>query len=88
VRSLILTGDGELERIAYLPDIHISPQWRRQDIGKWLLRRLINDATLEGYRQMVVHIAHHAYAAMNLFVQQGFQELSYRGYTLDKVLTD
>jgi GNAT superfamily N-acetyltransferase len=73
--------------IAYLPDFYIDPKWRRQDIGKWLLRRLINDATLQGDAQMVLHLAHHQHAAMNLFVQQGFQELSYRGYSLEKALT-
>lgn len=73
--------------IAYLPEIYVDPKWRRQDIGKWLLRRLLNDASLQGYPQMVLHLAHHHHAAMNLFVQQGFQELSYRGYSLDKVLT-
>jgi GNAT superfamily N-acetyltransferase len=73
--------------IAYLPDLYIDPKWRRQDIGKWLLRRLINDATLQGDAQMVVHLAQHHHAAMNLFVQQGFQELSYRGYSLEKALT-
>lgn len=78
---------AQTEPVAYLPDIFVDPKWRRQDVGKWLLRRLINDATMQGYRQMVLHLAHHHHAAMNLFVQQGFQELSYRGYSLDKVLT-
>lgn len=85
VRQAVL--QGEVQPVAYLPDLFVDPKWRRQDVGKWLLRRLINDAIMQGYPQMVIHLAHHHHAAMNLFVQQGFQELSYRGYSLDKELT-
>jgi ribosomal protein S18 acetylase RimI-like enzyme len=91
VRAPLVMGEAarqaQVEPVAYLPDIYVDPKWRRQDVGKWLLRRLINDALMQGYGQMVLHLAHHHHAAMNLFVQQGFQELSYRGYSLDKVLT-
>jgi ribosomal protein S18 acetylase RimI-like enzyme len=73
--------------IVYVTDLQIDPRWRRQSIGKWLLRRLINDATFQGYQQIVVHLAHGQHAAMNLLIQQGFQELNYRGYTLEKALT-
>jgi ribosomal protein S18 acetylase RimI-like enzyme len=84
-------GEGSVkpavEPVAYLPDIWIDPRWRRQKIGRWLLRRLINDATHQGYPQMVAHLPHNADATMNLLIQQGFQELSYRGYTLEMALT-
>jgi ribosomal protein S18 acetylase RimI-like enzyme len=91
VRAPLLMGEAarqaQIEPVAYLPDIFVDPKWRRQDVGKWLLRRLLNDALMQGYGQVVLHLAHHHHAAMNLFIQQGFQELSYRGYSLDKVLT-
>jgi GNAT superfamily N-acetyltransferase len=74
-------------RIANLVDLRIAPEWRRMDIGKWLLRRVINDAITQGYHQMLVHAPHRAHAAINLFNQLGFQEENYRGYTLEKVLT-
>jgi len=32
-------------------------------------------------------VAHEAAAALNLFVQHGFQELNYRGYSLELNLT-
>ncbi|HXF61953.1 MAG TPA: GNAT family N-acetyltransferase [Caldilineaceae bacterium] len=86
VRSRVISPQGKLP-IAYLTDLYIDRPWRQQNIGKWLLRRLINDATLQGDAQMVLHLAHHQHAAVNLFIQQGFQELSYRGYTLEKALT-
>ncbi len=79
---------GEPLSIAYLANLAIEPRWRQQNIGTWLLRRLINDATVQGYAQMVTHIAHRHNAAVNLLTQQGFLELNYRGYTLDKVLSD
>jgi L-amino acid N-acyltransferase YncA len=74
--------------VAYVTVLEIDQGWRRQNLGKLLLRRLINDATLQGYQQMVVHLAHQQHMARNLLVQHGFQELNYRGYTLDKALTD
>jgi ribosomal protein S18 acetylase RimI-like enzyme len=73
--------------IAYVTHLEIDPRWRQQNIGRWLLRRMINDATMQGVDQMVVHLSHSQHAAINLFVQHGFQELNYRGYTLDKELT-
>lgn len=74
-------------RIANLVDLRVAPEWRRMDIGKWLLRRVINDAITQGYHQMLVHVPHRAHIAINLFNQVGFQEENYRGYTLEKELT-
>ncbi|MEX1021477.1 MAG: GNAT family N-acetyltransferase [Litorilinea sp.] len=75
-------------RIAYVTELHVHPQWQQQNIGRWLLRRMINDAGLEGYHELVVHINSHQHAAMNLFVQHGFEELNYRGYSLDMALRE
>lgn len=74
--------------IAKVIDLQIDPQWRGMDIGKWLLRRLINDATLQGQRVLLAHVPHSRHAAVSLFNQQGFAELNYRGYTLEKTLTE
>jgi GNAT superfamily N-acetyltransferase len=74
-------------RIANLVDLRVATEWQRQDIGKWLLRRVINDAITQGYHQMLVYVPHRAHIALNLFNQVGFQEENYRGYTLEKELT-
>jgi GNAT superfamily N-acetyltransferase len=74
-------------RVANLVDLRVAPEWRQKDIGKWLLRRVINDAIMQGYHQMLVHVPHRAHVAFNLFNQIGFQEENYRGYTLEKALT-
>lgn len=84
---MTLMGEEGPYAIAKIVDIQVDPQWRRQDIAKWLTRRMINDATHLGDTQIVVHLAQHRHAAINLLVQQGFQELSDRGYTLEKALT-
>lgn len=76
------------QRIAYVTDLRVHPQWRQQNIGRWLLRRMVNDAGLEGYHELVVHINSRQHAARNLFVQHGFEELNYRGYSLEKTLTE
>jgi len=88
VTRLILDRETTRLRIANLIDLQIEPGWRRQNIGKWLLRRLINDASLQGYQQMLVHIAQHHSALLNLINQLGFIEENYRGYTLEKALTE
>jgi GNAT superfamily N-acetyltransferase len=74
--------------IAKVIDLQIDPQWRGMNIGKWLLRRLINDATLQGKRELLAHLPYSRHEAISLFNQQGFSELNYRGYTLEKTLTE
>jgi GNAT superfamily N-acetyltransferase len=88
VVRLSIQGDDGLMPIARLVDLYVDPDWRLKDIGKWLLRRIINDATHQGDVQMIVHLAQQHHAALNLLVQQGFQELNYRGYTLEMALTE
>ena len=73
---------------AHLIHIEVNSRWRRRNIARWLLRRMINDATLQGYPEMVVHVAHPYAALLNLLAQHGFQELNYRGYSLELSLTD
>jgi ribosomal protein S18 acetylase RimI-like enzyme len=72
--------------VAYLSHLEVAPQWRRHGIGRWLVRRLINDAFLTGCRQLVVHVNHSAHAAVSLFSQIGFEDINYRGYMLEKRL--
>ena len=80
--------DSDPQRIAYLAHWEIDARWRNQKIGRWLLRRLINDATLLGCQEIVVHLHPQQSAAMNLLNQHGFLELNYRGYSLEKNLQE
>ena len=74
---------------ADLIHIEVNSRWcLRVNIARWWLRRMINDATLQGYPEMVVHVAHPYAALLNLLAQHGFQELNYRGYSLELSLTD
>ncbi|MEZ4735730.1 MAG: GNAT family N-acetyltransferase [Caldilineaceae bacterium] len=86
ITSLRQPEEQRAVRIANLVDFRVAPDWRQRDIGKWLLRRIINDAITQGYHQMLVHVPHRAHAAINLLNQLGFQEENYRGYTMEKVL--
>ena len=72
----------ENQPFAYLAEWKVDSRWRNQDIGRWLLRRAINDATNLGNRELVVHVKLQHSAAMNLLTQHGFIELNYRGYSL------
>jgi GNAT superfamily N-acetyltransferase len=87
VVRLSIQGEDGLMPIARVVDLYVDPDWRHHDIGKWLLRRAINDATHQGDVQMIVYLAQQHHAALNLLVQQGFQELNYRGYSMEKMLT-
>jgi GNAT superfamily N-acetyltransferase len=86
VRATMALSTGRLP-LARVVDLWVDPQWRLKDIGKWLLRRIINDATHQADAHIVAHLAQHHHAALNLLIQQGFQEMSTRGYSLDKALT-
>jgi len=87
VVRLSIQGEDGLMPIARVVDLYVDPDWRHKDIGKWLLRRAINDATHQGDVQMIVHLAQQHFAAHNLLIQQGFEELNFRGYSLEMSLT-
>jgi ribosomal protein S18 acetylase RimI-like enzyme len=72
--------------VAVLVHFEVEPDWRSKGLGKWLLRRLINDATLQGYRRMVYHVHPENHVAIYLFSQNGFQEMDFRGYVFTKQL--
>lgn len=72
--------------VAYVSQWQVLAAWRRQGIGRWLLRRLVNDAYLMGCQQIVLHVNHAEHDAVSLLYQGGFEELNYRGYTLEKRL--
>jgi ribosomal protein S18 acetylase RimI-like enzyme len=87
VVTVRLESAAGLLRLAKLLHIEVDPAWRGMDIGKWLVKRIINDCTLQGYPQLLVYAPHSRQIAVALFNQLGFVEENYRGYTLEKTLT-
>ena len=85
---VVVPNDGGGEPFATLTQIEIDRHWRRQNIGRWLLRRVINDATAQGMPEIIIHVSHEYGAALNLFAEHGFEELDYRGYSLDQTLSE
>ena len=75
---------GGVNPVGLLAAFSVEPAWRGKGVGKWLLRRLVNDAVLQGYRRLVFHLHPDDQAAINLFTQTGFQELDFRGYVFEK----
>ena len=73
----------EVQHIGYVAHWEVDERWRNQKVGRWLLRRLINDGSQQGLAQLVLHLQLQQAAAMNLLAQHGFVELNYRGYTLE-----
>lgn len=72
----------------YIAHWDVDERWRNQKIGRWLLRRMINDASQQGVSDLAVHLPLHQAAAMNLLAQHGFIELNYRGYSFEKELAE
>jgi GNAT superfamily N-acetyltransferase len=72
------------QHVVYLANIWVAPDWRHRNIGRWILRRMVNDATLEGYTEMLAHVPLNRSIIITLLAQQGFIELNYRGYVLEK----
>lgn len=70
--------------VAGIIELIVASAWRRKGIGRWLLRRMINDAHLRGNRSLVVFVGHSNRAGLSLCRQAGFEEMDYRGYTLEK----
>jgi ribosomal protein S18 acetylase RimI-like enzyme len=75
-----------LAPFAYIAEWEVDSRWRNQKLGRWLLRRMINDATQQGLARIAVHVPLQQGAAINLLAQHSFDELNYRGYSLVKSL--
>lgn len=78
----------ELQLCGCIAQWDVDDRWRNQKIGRWLLRRMVNDATQQGLGELVVHLQLQQSAAMNLLAQHGFIELNYRGYSFEKELAE
>lgn len=87
VAGMTLDLAGAVERVAHLVDLEVDEEWRNRNLGKWLLRRVLNDAALQGFQEIVAFVPMSLPIALNLLVQQGFLEMNYRGYTFEKPLT-
>ena len=72
--------------VAGLLELIVASAWRRRGIGGWLLRRMINDAILRGNRTLISFVSHTNQTGLGLCRQAGFEEMNYRGYTLEKQL--
>lgn len=81
-------GTDGLTPFSYIAAWHVDDRWRNQKVGRWLLRRMVNDATQQGVAEIAVHLPLYQSAAMNLLAQHGFQELNYRGYSFEKDLAE
>lgn len=79
-------AEGRSLRIAHLAHWEVDPPWRNHHIGRWMLRRILNDAAQQALDQVIVFVRIRQAAAINLLTQHGFVEHPYRGYVLEKTL--
>jgi ribosomal protein S18 acetylase RimI-like enzyme len=86
ILSIQVSVPADANPVAYLANLEVAPEWRGQSIGRWLLRRILNDVSLLRYREIALHVNHVAHTAISLFSQHGFTELNYRGYVFEKQL--
>ena len=81
-------GAGGMQLFGCIAHWEVDERWRNQKIGRWLLRRMINDVTQQGLGELAVYLQPQQSAAMNLLAQHGFIELNYRGYSFEKELVE
>ena len=86
-RVVDITQMAAATRTLHLLELFVNETWRNHNIGKWLLRRIINDATMATFSEIIAFPASNQSVALALLGQQGFVEQNYRGYTLQKELT-
>ncbi len=79
-------SDRATLRISHIVHWEVDLRWRNQHLGRWMLRRMINDAAQQSLDQMIVFVRMQQAAAINLLVQHGFVEHPYRGYVMEKAL--
>lgn len=72
--------------IAHIVHWEVDERWRNQNIGRWLLRRMVNDGVQQSLEQIIVFVRMHQAAAINLLAQHGFVEQAFRGYVMEKEL--
>lgn len=72
--------------VAVVNELYINDEWRNQNLGKFLLRKAINDAQHRGYKALLIYLQQESHRGWSLLAQQGFQELEYRGYSFEKSL--
>ncbi len=78
--------EGRTLQISHIVHWEVDLRWRNQHLGRWMLRRMINDAAQQSLDQMIVFVRMQQAAAINLLAQHGFVEHPYRGYVMEKTL--
>lgn len=80
--------DGRRLCVGHLVHWEVDLRWRNQNVGRWMLRRIVNDAAQQSLDELLVFVRMQQAAAINLLVQHGFIEQAYRGYALEQTLRD
>lgn len=82
----VIEQEAHTLSIAHIVHWEVDDRWRNQNIGRWLLRRMINDAVQQSLAQIIVFVQMQQAAAINLLAQHGFVEQPFRGYVMEKEL--
>jgi len=65
-------GDGEVNGAAAMTAMWVDPRFRRQGVGDVLVKRLLEWARDEGYRQMFLWVTEVNAGAQRLYERNGF----------------
>ena len=72
VAATVSGGDGEVNGAAAMTAMWVDPRFRRQGVGDVLVKRLLEWATDEGYRQMFLWVTEVNAGAQRLYERNGF----------------
>jgi ribosomal protein S18 acetylase RimI-like enzyme len=82
----VVEQETRMFSIAHIAHWEVEERWRNQNIGRWLLRRMVNDVEQQSLAQIIVFVQIRQAAAINLLAQHGFVEQAFRGYVMEKEL--
>ncbi len=71
----------------YLLAAFVQEKTQRQGIGRWLLQRTCNEFSSRGFAAIIAHATHEQAAGQAVLLQAGFEELTFRGYTFSRQLS-
>jgi len=66
--------------VAYLGDVFVAKEFRRQDLGKWLMDILVSHQTLKGLRRSILATSD----AHGLYEKHGFTRLAKPEFFMEK----
>ncbi len=88
IRPLGAVTEGTGTPTASVRNAMVAEPFRRKGVARWLGQRAVNELVLRGVHRLVADVNHVNEAGQSLLLALGFEELSIRGYSYAKSLSN